>query len=54
MNTFAKKVTCFVLSLTMLGSMAACAKSDKKSSDVVEAANGVMDALTALNSKKLE
>ena len=48
------KVACLVLSLSMVASMAACKKSEKKSSGCVEAAENVLSSIIPLNEKKIK
>ncbi len=49
-----KKLTCVVLAVAMIGSLAACKKSGKASSGLTDAANGVMEALISRSEKKLK
>ncbi|MBQ6272138.1 MAG: hypothetical protein IJK65_10535 [Clostridiales bacterium] len=49
-----KKLTCVVMAVTMIGSLAACKKSGKASSGLTDAANSVMEALISRSEKKLK
>ena len=54
MRTLTKRAACLVLAAAMVGSLVGCSKkSDKKTDDVVAAAESVMDALISRSSKKL-
>lgn len=49
-----KKLTCVVMAVAMIGSLAACKKSGKASSGLTDAANSVMEALISRSEKKLK
>lgn len=49
-----KKLTCIVMAVAMIGSLAACKKSGKASSGLTDAANSVMEALISRSEKKLK